>query len=73
MVKISMIIILLGTFYLTSCKKGYTCYCYNPGGTFDYYNIHDTKKNATKKCKDYYNANYASVSMNEVNCELKTK
>ncbi len=71
--KFSIFITLLCAFVFTSCKKGYTCYCTNPSGTFDYYNIHDTKKNATQRCKDYYDTHYASVPFNEVTCELKTK
>lgn len=73
MLKINLIVICVFSF--CSCKKDYTCVCSNPSGTdHDFYNIlHEKKKVAEQKCKDYYNATYAHVPMNEISCEIKTK
>lgn len=53
-----------------SCKRGYTCACSSESGFYDGFDIHDTKKRATKRCKDYYISKYDSVSTSSVKCEL---
>lgn len=70
--------LILGVFLLQlflSCKRDYTCVCTNPSGyAHDFYNVpNQTKKIAKQKCEEYYNNNYASVAMNEISCEIKTK
>lgn len=56
---------------LYSCKKDYVCECSNPGGTFEAFKIHDTKKKAKQACKDYYDVNYGNIPFNETSCEIK--
>jgi hypothetical protein len=62
---------------ITSCKKGYTCSCSSDSGFYDGFDIHASKKNAEKKCNDYYQSNYANQSPQDstvvigvVHCEL---
>lgn len=38
---------------LPSCKKDYTCYCSSKLADIKGFAIHDTKKNAKKRCKNY--------------------
>lgn len=75
MVKIIFLFISIICVFFSSCKKDYTCVCSNPSATnHDFYNIlNEKKKVAEQKCKEYYNATYASVPMNEISCEIKTK
>lgn len=56
--------------FLTSCKKNYSCDCFNPGGVFKTYEIKDTKKNATEKCKDY-SKEYQTISFSETDCSIR--
>ena len=65
------LIFILTILSIISCKKEHTCQCINPGGTVAVFIVKDTKKKASKKCKDYYNQNYASVPFNETSCEIK--
>jgi hypothetical protein len=55
---------------LTSCKKDYTCSCFNPSGVFKTYNIKDTKKKATQKCDDY-SKEFQTVPWSETGCSLE--
>lgn len=54
-----------------SCKKGYTCTCSTEYGYYDGFDIHEMKRRADKKCKEYYKAKYDTVTVSNVKCELK--
>ncbi|MES2514885.1 MAG: hypothetical protein V4580_12105 [Bacteroidota bacterium] len=69
------IAILLGLF--ASCKKGYTCSCSSNDGFYDGFDIHGSKRNAEKKCENYYKSKYQtppasadSIPASPVQCEL---
>jgi hypothetical protein len=59
-----------------SCKKGYTCACSSDSGFYDGFDIHETKRRADKKCKEYYKSNYenrlpdSTQNIGTVYCEL---
>jgi hypothetical protein len=62
---------------LTGCKKGYTCSCSSDDGFYDGFDIHGSKRNAEKKCENYYKSNYQtaptstdSIPASPVQCEL---
>ncbi|HLP13752.1 MAG TPA: hypothetical protein VK177_17595 [Flavobacteriales bacterium] len=55
--------------FASSCKKEYTCRCFNPGGTIATYSIRGTKEKAADKCAEYgepYN-----YPMSESGCMLE--
>lgn len=56
---------------LTSCKKEYVCECENPGGTYTAFRVKDSKRNAKKKCEEYYDQNLGSVAFSETSCEVR--
>ena len=66
--KISLTVLVV--LMLTSCKKNYTCNCFNPSGVFKTYEIKDTKKKATEKCNDY-SKGYQTEPWSETGCSLK--
>lgn len=53
--KTKIVLIILTTCLLTGCKKDYTCICPDPLIDQSGFVIHDTKRNATKKCGDTKN------------------
>ncbi|PWH86599.1 hypothetical protein [Brumimicrobium oceani] len=55
---------------LISCKKEYTCECFNPGGVFETHSIKDTKKNAEEKCSEYA-VKFQTMPFSETSCQLK--
>ena len=68
--KTKFLILTLCVLMLASCKKDYTCSCFNPSGVFKTYNIKDTKEKATQKCADY-SKEYQTVPWSETGCSLK--
>lgn len=65
-----MILLAISTiFILSSCKKDYTCNCFNPGGVFQKFNIKDTRRKATQRC-NAYSKEYQTTSWSEVGCSL---
>jgi hypothetical protein len=62
-------IILLTSITLISCKKTYTCRCFNPGGVLESFPINDTKKKAESKCNDY-GKKYQDVPWSESGCSI---
>ena len=66
-----MLYILFFALVFTACKKDYTCYCSNPGGTSKAFSVKDTKNKAEDKCKKYYDDNFGSIPWNETACEIK--
>ena len=70
MKNIILITLTVTLLFSTSCKKNYTCSCTNPGGTIPVFSLNDSKKNATAKCKDYYNSNYSNIPFNETSCSI---
>ena len=55
---------------LVSCKKEYTCQCFNPGGIFESHTIKDTKKNAEEKCSEYAEK-FQTMPFSETYCLIK--
>lgn len=55
----------------TACQKNYTCACTDPTGQTDVFTIHESRKNAEIKCKDYYSASYDSIPLSERSCKIK--
>lgn len=68
--KTKTLLTMLTAFTLTSCKKEYTCSCFNPTGVIKTYTIKDTKKKATQKCSDY-SKEYQTIAWSETGCFLK--
>jgi hypothetical protein len=68
---VKSLLFVLTVLIFIGCKKEYTCTCNNPGGTKQIFTEKSSKKDATKKCKDYYNATYGNVAWNETSCEIK--
>jgi hypothetical protein len=62
-------IFLLVLLLAASCKKQYTCHCFNPGGTIADYDIRGSKKQAEDKCAEY--AAPYNYPMSESGCQLK--
>lgn len=52
-----------------SCKRNYTCVCSNIGGVVKKEEIHDTKKQATKKC-NALSEQYQNTPFSEAGCVL---
>lgn len=68
--KTKIILTISVAFILSSCKKNYTCSCFNPSGVFKTYEIKDTKRKATQKCNEY-SKEYQDIPWSETGCALK--
>ena len=55
---------------IVGCKKDYTCDCFNPGGIYATYEIHDSKKKAQEKCAEYFEESNP-IPFSESACQLK--
>ena len=67
---INAALIFLSATLFVSCKKEYSCECFNPRGVFKTYSIRDTEENALLKCENY-SKEYQSIPFSETACELK--
>lgn len=56
-------LVVLGVFFLVSCKKEWTCECSNTNATYDAGTVEKTKSQAKKYCK--------GLSEGETTCKLK--
>lgn len=68
--KTKLIILGVALVFLSSCKKDYTCECFNPSGVFQTHTITGTYQEAQAQCQEY-SAQYQTVPMSETACELK--
>lgn len=67
--KPTILLVVLTSCLLASCKKTHTCSCFDPGGVFKTYEIKDTRKNAVQKCTDY-SSEYQTTPWSETACSL---
>lgn len=69
--KTKSILLVLGAVAFVSCKKNYTCACGYAADKDNWtpvFQVHDTRKNAEKKCNDYRKDH---VAIPENTCDLK--
>ncbi len=68
--KTKFIIAALALASMSSCKKNYTCECFNPSGVDKTYTIYGTLQEAQTKCNEY-SMQYQTVPMSESGCVLR--
>jgi len=66
-----LLIVALSMALFASCKKDYTCECSDGVSKKEVLTISGTRKEAYDQCMEYYNRNYAQVSMTENGCRIK--
>jgi hypothetical protein len=60
-----LLVVVIVSSYLTSCRKNYTCSCtYDTnGGSAGTYTIRDTRSNASSTCSSYGNYGFTTCSL----------